>query len=207
MVSAQRNLFLCFWQRVGFLRGREENNLLVHACGTNYLFLFYFFLCFQFFLLSLLFLLLFLVIPCFYFVIFKFSILSSSSPSLLLLYTARASFYSAYRDWILLFQPLTAFVWSGYTCRPPHLCVTPHHQTKRTILFVSLPWHPLPATVQVHSLSLSLMACTQWSISTLPVWVVCHLSRTLLPKEPWQEPQNRSSPLSTTKSCPLTSDP
>ena len=59
MVSAQRNLFLCFWQRVGFFRGREENNLLVHACGTNYLFLFYFFLCFPFFLLSLLFLLLF----------------------------------------------------------------------------------------------------------------------------------------------------
>ena len=45
----------------------------------------------------------FLVTPCFYFLIFKFSILSSSSPSLLLLYTARASFYNAYRDWILLF--------------------------------------------------------------------------------------------------------
>ena len=45
----------------------------------------------------------FLVIPRFYFVIFRFSILSSSLSSLLLLYIARASFYSACRNWILLF--------------------------------------------------------------------------------------------------------
>ena len=121
----------------------------------------------------------FLVAPCFYFLIFKFSILSSSSPSVLLLYTARASFYSACRDQILLFQPLTTFVQSGCTCRPPCLCVTPHYQTKRTILFISLPWHPLPTTVWVPSLSLSLMTCTQWPNSALLVWVVCHPSRTL----------------------------
>ena len=41
----------------------------------------------------------------------------------------------------------------------------------------------------------------------LPVWVVCHPSRTLPPKEPWQKPQNRSSPLPTTKPCSFTSDP
>ena len=45
------------------------------------------------------------------------------------------------------------------------------------------------------------------SSSVLPVLVVCQPSRTLPPKEPWQEPQNRSSPLPTTKPCPLTSDP
>ena len=39
-------------------------------------------------------------------------------------------------------------------------CATLHHQTKRTILFISLPWHPFFATVWVPSLSLSLMACT-----------------------------------------------
>ena len=77
------------------------------------------------------------------------------------LYTARAPFYSACREQILLFQPLTAFVWFGSTCRPPHLCAALHHQTKRTILFVSLLWHPFLATVWVPSLSLSLMTCTQ----------------------------------------------
>ena len=44
------------------------------------------------------------------------------------------------------------------------------------------------------------------SSSALSVWVVCHLSRTLHPKKPWQEPQNRFFPLSTTKPCPLTHD-
>ena len=37
--------------------------------------------------------------------------------------------------------------------------------------------------------------------------MVCHPSRTLLPKESWQELQNRSFPFLTTKPCPLTSDP
>ena len=207
MVSAQRNSFLYSWQRAEFLRGREGNNLLVHACRTNSLFLFSFLSLFSIFSLIFPFSSFVLVILCFYFLVFKFSILSSSLLSLLLLYTARASFYSACRDWILLFQPLTAFVQSGCTCQPPHICAIPYHQTKRTILFVSLPWHPLPATVWVPSLSLSLMACTQWPSSALPVQVVCHPNRTLPPKEPWQEPQNRSSPLPTTKPCPLTSDP
>ena len=76
-----------------------------------------------------------------------------------------------------------------------------------TILFVSLSWHPLLVTVWVSFLFLSLMACTQWPNSILLVWVVCHPSRTLPPKEPWQEPQNRYSPLPTTKPYLLTSDP
>ena len=180
----------------------------MHACETNSLFLFSFLsLFFYFFFLIFLFSSFFLVIPCFYFLVFKFSILPSSSPSLLSLYTAKAPFYSACCDQILLFQPLTAFVWYGCTCRPPHLCAAPNHQTKRTILFVSLSWHPLPTTVWAPSLSLSLMACTQWSSLTLPIWVVCHPSRTLPLKEPQQEPQNRFSPFPTTKPCPLTSNP
>ena len=134
------------------MRGREGNNLLVHAYGTNSLFLFSFFLCFPFFSLIFPFSSFFLVTPYFYFLVFKFSIVFSSSPSLLLLYTTRASFYSACRDWILLFYPLIAFVWSGCTCRPPSLCATPHHQTKTTILFVSLSCYG------VVSLSLSFMA-------------------------------------------------
>ena len=94
------------------LRGREGNNLLVHAYGTNSLcFFLSFFSLFFFFFLSLFsvfpfifpFSSFFLVTPCFYFLIFKFSIISSYSPSLLLLYTAMASFYSGCHDWILLF--------------------------------------------------------------------------------------------------------
>ena len=57
------------------LREREGNNLLVHACQTNslfFLFFFCFFLCFRFSSF-------FLDTPRFYFLIFKFSILSSSS--------------------------------------------------------------------------------------------------------------------------------
>ena len=37
--------------------------------------------------------------------------------------------------------------------------------------------------------------------------MICHPSKTLPPKEPWQELQNRFSHLPTTKPCPLTSDP
>ena len=97
-------LFFVFWQMTGFLRGREGNNLLVHACGTNSLFLFSFLSLFFHFSLIFPFSSFFLVTPCFYFLVFKFSILSFFSPSLLFfLYTARTSFYNACRDWILPF--------------------------------------------------------------------------------------------------------
>ena len=125
------------------LKGREGNNLLVHACRTNSLFFPFLFSFLSLFVFVFPFIFpfssFFLVTPRFYFMIFKFSVLSSSSLSLLSLYTARTSFYSACCDWILLFQPLTAFFWSRCICRPPRLCATPHHQTKMTILFVSLP--------------------------------------------------------------------
>ena len=112
----KENPFLCFWQRTGF--GEEEGEITYWCMPTEltHFFSFLFFLCFSVFSLIFPFSSFFLVTPCSYFLIFKFSILSSSLPSLLLLYTARASFYSTYRDWILLFQPLTAFVWSGCTC-------------------------------------------------------------------------------------------
>ena len=81
------------------LRWREGNNLLVHACRTNSLFFILFFhfssyLSFFFFL-SCYSSFLFPNFPVFNPLLFL--------PSLLLLYTARASFYSACYDWILLF--------------------------------------------------------------------------------------------------------
>ena len=149
------------------LREREGKNLLVHACQTNslfFLFFFSFFLCFHFSS----YFYFFLFLSCYSLFLFPdfqvFNPLLFLSSLFLFLYTTRASFYSACRDWILLFQPLTTFVWSGCTCRPllDRLCATLRHQTKRTILFISLPWHTFFATVWVSSLSLSLMACTQW---------------------------------------------
>ena len=85
------------------LRGREGNNLLVHACGTNFLFFFsflslffpFFFLYFFSFFLS--------CYPLFLFLGFQVLNPILFSPSLLSLYIARAPFYSACRDWILLF--------------------------------------------------------------------------------------------------------
>ena len=151
MVSTQRNSFLYSWQRVGFFRGREGNNLLVHACGTNSLFLFSFFLCFPFFSLIFPFSSFFLVTPCFYFLVFKFSIVFSSSPSLLLLYTTKASFYSAYRDWILLFQPLTAFA-------DHHVCVL-LPITRQRRLFHLLVCHGTPFLLRCGCL---LSPCPSW---------------------------------------------
>ena len=85
------------------LRGREGNNLLVHACGTNFLFFFSFLsLFFPFFFLS--FFSFFLsCYPLFLFLGFQVLNPILFSPSLLSLYIARAPFYSACRDWILLF--------------------------------------------------------------------------------------------------------
>ena len=80
--------------------------------------------------------------------------------------------YRACRDWYLLFQPLTAFVWVSLLTTywslvvqlPPLTCagcVAPLCQTKKAILFVACCgfFYPLQC---VCSLSLSLMASTWW---------------------------------------------
>ena len=89
-------------------------------------------------------------------------------------------FYSACRDRILLFYPLTSFIWFGCISQPSLfcLCTTPHHQTKKGILFAWLSWHlfllrsrfslsPYPSW---HAPSGSNSACL--------FWVVSHLNRT-----------------------------
>ena len=83
----------------------------------------------------------FFLILVFYFLVLKFLLPWCLSPPLC---TAKNSLYSACCDRILLFWPLTTFVWSGCICRPPlvRLCATPHRQTKENYLFVCLPWHP-----------------------------------------------------------------
>ena len=109
----------------------------MHACRSNSHFVFFLVVFFSF-------------LPTrffFYFLVslFKFLFLNQGSRYYFVsLFTARPSFYNACRDQILLFKPLTSFVWSGYTGQPSlfRLCATPHHQTKKGILFVCLPWHP-----------------------------------------------------------------
>ena len=92
-------LFFVFGRGQDFWEVERE---ITYWCMPAELALFFSFLFFlYFFVFSLIFLFssFFLVTPCFYFLVFKFSILSSSSPSLsLFLYTARASFYNTYRD-------------------------------------------------------------------------------------------------------------
>ena len=143
MVGAQMNPF-CFWQRAGFWEGEREMTYWCMPTELTLCFFFFFLSLFPFFFSYLSFLFFFLV---FYFVIPLRWLLLWLLPSFFfpsLLHTTRASFYSSCRGWILLFYPLTIFVWFWCTCRPPldHLFATPHHQTKMTILFVSLPWHP-----------------------------------------------------------------
>ena len=97
-------------------------------------------------------------------------------------------------------------------------CATPHHQTKKTILFVCLSWHsyllqygrslsPYPSWHALSDSNSSLLLLdvmsSQQDISPKRAWVGT-------PKEPEQEPQNRFSPLSTARPChllPLTHDP
>ena len=166
-------------------------------------FFFFFFLCFHFSS-YISFLFFFLV---FYFAIpIRWLLLWFSPP---FLHKARALFYSACHDRILLYQPLTTFVQFGCTCRRPfdRLYAAPYHQTKKTILFVSLPWHPFLLRCGCLLSLYPSWHAPSGSNSTLPVQVVCHPNKTLPPKEPWQESQNRFSPLPTTKPCHFTSYP
>ena len=136
--------------------------------------------------------------------------------------TARGLLYRVCRDWYLLFQPLTAFVWCGRPCRPltghqyvqpPPLtcadCVAPLCQTKKFILFVCLPW--LFYLLQcVCSLSLSIPHGMHLVVLThlYFFWVACHPNRIFPPIEPEQEHQNKFFPSPYRQTIPsLTSNP
>ena len=81
----------------------------------------------------------------------------------------------------LPFCPLTASVWSGRTCRPPEVCATHSCQTEAG--FSSPPTVALLSCHGINALSLH----SQGMHPTVPpqtclFWVVCHPSRTHLPK-------------------------
>ena len=89
---------------------------------------------------------------------------------------------------VLPFCPLTASVWFGHTCRPPEVCAT--HSCQTEVGFISpstaalLSFHGINA-FSLHSQGMHLTVPPQ----TYLFWVVCHPSRTYLPKGLRQEPQ------------------
>ena len=132
------------------MNGRKGNRL-TGACPLCYLSFVFCFLSYLF---------LFFLISHFLSTLF---FLSCSSLVFLPLFWAQwRPFYSACRDRILLFCPLTTFVWSGCTCQPPlvRLYATPHRQKKKNYFVYLLAVAPFLIMVWVPSLSLSLMAYT-----------------------------------------------
>ena len=168
-------------------RGRKGNRP-TSACPLYYLSFLLNFLSFLFYFLSYLFSFLLL---CFLFTSWMlcFSILFSGH--------GKGPFIVPAVTNVLPLCPLIAFVWSRRICRPPSLCDIHPCQTKASLFRSSvyrstsfLPWYKC-------FLSLSLKACTQrFSPQTCLFWVVCHPSRTYLPKGLGQKTQNRSFPLS-----------
>ena len=86
---------------------------------------------------------------------------------------SKGPLYSVCYDWILLFQPLTTFVWSECPCRPltslpvaqpPSLtCASRATRQKRLFCLFACRGTLICYDVSALSLFLSLMACTQWS--------------------------------------------
>ena len=73
---------------------------------------------------------------------------------------------------------------------------SPTPDKEKVVLFIGLLWCPFLPRCR-RFLSLSFMTCTKWFLlQPCHFWVVCHPSRTYLPKELGLEPQNRSLPLS-----------
>ena len=132
------NFFFFFLEESKILK-RREGNRSTGACLPYYLsFVFLFsFLSFSFFLaflLSFYCIFPFMFFPCFFRPLF---------------WAQWRSFYSACHDQILLFCPLTTFVWSRYTCRPPLVCLhhPPQLQTKKNCFIYWSTVVPFPTMV------------------------------------------------------------
>ena len=169
-------------------KGREGNRS-TGACLLYYLSFFLNFLSFLFCFLSYLFSLFFLLCFSFYSVkVLCFSISFSGHGKGPFIMPAVAN--------VLPFCPLTTFVWSGHTCRPPVLCDIHPCQTEAS-LFCSSVYRNTSSCHGINAFSLY----SQDMHPTVPpqtclFWVVCHPSRTYLQKRLGQEPWNRSFPFS-----------
>ena len=171
-----------FWQRAGFCEGeRESIYWCMPAVLTFYLFYFFGF--------SPFFLSLTLVSFCFLVYLFDFLFLRyGSRPLSFLCSRQRSLFIVLVMTRFYCFSPLSNLgvladhQWS--------ICVPfLHHQTKKGILFVCLPWHPFLLQSGIFLSPYPSWHAPSGSNSAYFFWVVCHPSRTLPPKEPEQEPQ------------------
>ena len=191
MVNAQKESLLCFGREQD-LKG--ERGKSTYWCIPIVLSLFFLlFSLLSFFLFILFF---FFTLPCFLFFDPLFRV-------------RQGSFYSACRDQILPLYPLTAFVWSGRTCRPQRvrLCATHPCQTKAG-LFHSLVHR---STLTCHGVNAFSLFPSKHAPNGSPFnlaffgWSVIPAGRTSQ-KGLEQEPQNRSFPLSPPPNhTPLTS--
>ena len=120
-----KGILVTFWKRAGFEGGERKTDLLVHAHCTIFLFSS---------ISSLFFSVFFLIFFLFYFLftlwMLCFSILFSGHGKGPFIVPAVAN--------VLPLCPLTAFVWSGHTCRPPSLCDTHPCQTKAGLFHSSV---------------------------------------------------------------------
>ena len=111
---------------------------------------------------------------------------------------------------VLPFYPLTASVWFGRICRPLEVCITYSCQIEAG-LFCSFVYRNISSYHDINAFSLY----SQSMHPTVPpqtclFWVVCHPSRTYLPKGLGQEPQIDLFPSphhQTIPPLPLTSGP
>ena len=202
MACAQKNHLLLVENRT--FGGRKGINLLVHAC-RSILSIFLSFLSnssFLVFSFSFSVFAYFVVIPSPRLLLLIIPLLCTAS--VLYIMPTMIGFYH-FSLQLLLFGlgVLIDHYWFVYAS-----CVTPRYQTKKTILFVCLPWHPYLLQCG-YSLSLSIPHGMHLVVLTHPYffWEICHPSKTFPPKEPEQESQNRFSPFPTAKPCLLTSDP
>ena len=146
-----KGILVMIWKRAGFEKGERETDLLVYAPWTISLFssissLFFF----VFFLIFFLFFLL-----CFSFFtpwILYFLVPFSGHGKGLFIVPAVTN--------VLPLCPLTAFVWSGRTCRPPSLCDIHPCQTKAGLFRFSVYRSTSFLPRYKCFLSLSLKACT-----------------------------------------------
>ena len=151
VIAPKEKSLFAFWRKVRFEGGERETDLWVHAFFeiapvffSQFSFLFFLFSFLSFF---------FWLLLCFR------SPLFTGHGKGLFIAPAVAS--------VLRSCPLTAFVWSGCTCRPH--CATPTLARQRQTCFIPLYVVAfLPATTLMPSLS-TLRACTQLFPLKLPL--------------------------------------
>ena len=194
-----------FWKRTGFEGGEREIDLLVHAHCVISLFssIFSSFLCF----LSYLFL---------FFLLFSFTLLSFYSVSILCFLIpfsghGKGPFIVLAVASFLPLCPLTAFVWSGRTCRPPKVCDIHPCQIKAGLFHFSIHY----STLTCHDINAFSLFPSKHASNSSPLnlasfgWSVIPVGRT------FQKGLGRSRKIGlfpsphhqTIPPLPLTSDP